>query len=270
MTTGSSTEPPPREAHLMVSYARLDGRALAAKLRAEIKAVLGVAPWQDVLDMDGGEAWWRQIEEQIQRSVGLVLALTPGALTSDVVRREWVCARRNGKPVYPVVEDQRTLGPEAPRWLRMVDVFVLDETHPDVAQARRRFHEQLREPPDVRPVPFMPGALPPHHVSRLAERASLLNAFVAPSDGNPIFSDVVLQGAPGFGKTTLARELCHEPSVVNAFSGGILWATLGEHGQVSSQGCAPWSRRSRGGRAASRLPTREPRSSRICWPTGIV
>jgi hypothetical protein len=215
----------------MVSYARLDGRELAAKLRTEITKVLGVAPWQDVLDMEGGEEWWRQIEDQIRRSVGLVLALTPAALTSEVVRREWVCARRNGKPIYPVVADQLTLGPEAPRWLRMVDVFLLDEAHPDVVQARRRFHEQLREPPDIRPVPFMPGALPAHHVSRLAERASLLDAFVAPSNGDPIFSDVVLQGAPGFGKTTLAQELCHEPSVVNAFSGGVLWATLGEHGQ---------------------------------------
>jgi GTPase SAR1 family protein len=37
-----------------------------------------------------------------------------------------------------------------------------------------------------------------------------------------------LLGPGGFGKTTLAKALCHDDRVINAFSDGILWVTLGE------------------------------------------
>ncbi|WP_428266419.1 NB-ARC domain-containing protein [Haliangium sp.] len=38
-----------------------------------------------------------------------------------------------------------------------------------------------------------------------------------------------VQGAGGFGKTSLARALCCDPRVRAAFPDGILWTTLGEH-----------------------------------------
>jgi hypothetical protein len=37
-----------------------------------------------------------------------------------------------------------------------------------------------------------------------------------------------LRGAGGFGKTTLALALCHDPDVQEAFPDGILWVELGE------------------------------------------
>ena len=37
-----------------------------------------------------------------------------------------------------------------------------------------------------------------------------------------------LKGAGGYGKTTLARALCHDDEVQDAFHDGILWVTLGE------------------------------------------
>ena len=38
-----------------------------------------------------------------------------------------------------------------------------------------------------------------------------------------------LRGAGGFGKTTLALALCHDPEIQAAFPDGILWVELGEH-----------------------------------------
>jgi WD40 repeat protein len=38
-----------------------------------------------------------------------------------------------------------------------------------------------------------------------------------------------LRGAGGFGKTTLALALCHDPEIQDAFPDGILWIELGEH-----------------------------------------
>ncbi|WP_317795429.1 NB-ARC domain-containing protein [Actinoplanes sichuanensis] len=39
---------------------------------------------------------------------------------------------------------------------------------------------------------------------------------------------VGLAGTGGFGKTTLALQICHEPSLSECFPGGVLWAELGE------------------------------------------
>lgn len=44
----------------------------------------------------------------------------------------------------------------------------------------------------------------------------------------PIAITAALRGAGGYGKTTLARALCHDERVQEAFDDGILWVTLGE------------------------------------------
>src|SRR5262249_37847697 len=38
-----------------------------------------------------------------------------------------------------------------------------------------------------------------------------------------------LKGAGGYGKTTLAKALCHDERIQDAFDDGILWVTLGEN-----------------------------------------
>ena len=37
-----------------------------------------------------------------------------------------------------------------------------------------------------------------------------------------------LRGAGGYGKTTLAKALAHDPDIQDAYFDGILWAELGE------------------------------------------
>ena len=51
----------------------------------------------------------------------------------------------------------------------------------------------------------------------------------------PVAITAALKGAGGYGKTTLARAICHEEAIQNAFDDGILWVTLGEQpGDVQS------------------------------------
>ena len=40
-----------------------------------------------------------------------------------------------------------------------------------------------------------------------------------------------MRGAGGFGKTTVARMLVHDPTVQQAFPDGIAWVTIGEDAQ---------------------------------------
>ena len=45
---------------------------------------------------------------------------------------------------------------------------------------------------------------------------------------NPVAITTALQGAGGFGKTTLAKTLCHDDDIIDAFTDGILWVELGQ------------------------------------------
>lgn len=44
----------------------------------------------------------------------------------------------------------------------------------------------------------------------------------------PVAISISLPGARGFGKTSLARAICQDPRVMQAFSEGIYWVTLGQ------------------------------------------
>src|SRR5512142_345911 len=44
----------------------------------------------------------------------------------------------------------------------------------------------------------------------------------------PVAISTSLPGARGFGKTTLARAICQDPRVQEAFAEGIYWVTLGQ------------------------------------------
>jgi hypothetical protein len=52
--------------------------------------------------------------------------------------------------------------------------------------------------------------------------------MVTVSGAGTVGMTTALRGAGGFGKTTLARMLVHDPTVQQAFSDGIAWVTIGE------------------------------------------
>jgi len=87
-----------------------------------------------------------------------------------------------------------------------------------------------REKTALQRVPFMAPDPPEGLVARPEEYEQLIGALLhskAPS-GVGIAAKAALRGAGGYGKTTLAAAICHDPRIKAAFPGGILWVTLGE------------------------------------------
>ena len=89
---------PPR---VFISYARADGEGLAKDLRARLEDN-GIPLWQDRANLEGGRDWWLQITAALDRVDFLVWLMTPAAIRSAVVRKEWRYARQQGVTVYPV------------------------------------------------------------------------------------------------------------------------------------------------------------------------
>ena len=74
--------PAPAAPRIFVSYARSDGKEIAAELRRRLQDEHGFPLWQDLADMEGGKDWWLQITEAIDHVEFLVLVMTPAALAS--------------------------------------------------------------------------------------------------------------------------------------------------------------------------------------------
>ncbi len=77
----------------------------------------------------------------------------------------------------------------------------------------------------------------PHRSAGFVSRESITKTLIDTILGSAGVSGahVLVQGAGGFGKTTLVIDTCHRPEVVNAFPDGILWVVLGEKPDLARQ-----------------------------------
>ena len=160
---------------IFISYARADGAGIAKTLREELEAA-GLSLWQDLVAMEGGKDWWRQITDAIDKAEYLVLVLTPGALASDTCKREWRYARQVGTCVIPVsasnpglLDLERLAG-----WMRRADIVPLD-----LPERHSWLMSYLDRPaPPLPRVPMMAELPPPDFVPRL-DRARRPQALAA-------------------------------------------------------------------------------------------
>src|SRR6185369_15630599 len=104
---------------VFISYARDDGEEFANDLRQRLEAE-GIPLWQDRVGMEGGRDWWLQIVEALDHVKFMLLVVTPNALKSDTVRKEWSQARQKGVCIYPVKGISDAEFANLPRWLRDV------------------------------------------------------------------------------------------------------------------------------------------------------
>ncbi len=211
----------PTTPRVFVSYSRTDGLEFARRLQTALEAE-DLSLYRDLHDLVGGEDWWRQVEAAIRSVEHVVLVLSPAALRSPYVAREWKLARQEGKKVSPVSGPGALDFSQLPRWMARAHRHDID-----IPESRDGSMQVLKGPAGEKRVPFMADALPEGFVARPEEfdrlKRSLLDAH-----GEPVAITAALRGAGGYGKTALANALCHDSDIQEAFSDGILRITLGE------------------------------------------
>ena len=200
---------------VFISYARKDGADCASSLHEKLQQVQPpIGLWQDRIDMQSGR-WWDQLQDAIKQCDTMIIVLTPCALASHVCRQEWQCARQNGVKVVPVLCPEYPVNPSdksVPQWMRAEHWFnpmtQWDNLISDLGSPARRDR-----------VPFMAADLPDNFVER-PELFQELRDQILQDNVQPVVITTSLQGAGGFGKTTLARALCHDGDVISHFYHG--------------------------------------------------
>jgi len=160
--------------------------------------------------MVGGRDFWQQITEAISSVDVLVLVMTLAAARSEMVRREWRHARKEGVIVYPVLGTKGIDFAALPHWMRSVHFYDLDAEWP-------KFLHDLQFPARPLRVPFMAESMPDDFVPRPQEMDRLLGHLLDRDREEPLAVTTALRGAGGYGKTALVRALCHQEAIQNAF-----------------------------------------------------
>jgi hypothetical protein len=216
--TGANAGVAPR---VFLSYARADGEPFATKLRQRLLDE-HIPLWQDRVRLEGGKDWWLQIAEALDVVEFLVLVMTPAAMGSETVRKEWRYARQQGVCVYPVKGEPDLDFNSLPHWMRSAHFYDIDYEWQKLVNDLNTRCQQPR-------VPFMVEDLPADYVPRPQEFEALIEKLLDQQREEPIAITAALRGAGGYGKTTMARALCHNERIQQAFDDGILWVTLGEN-----------------------------------------
>lgn len=233
MSQSPSSHPKSTPSGVFISYSRKDGAEFALLLRDKLSTA-GIEVKQDRIVLEGGRDWWLQLEEAIKESRFLILVMTPTAMQSEYVRKEWRLARQEGVCVYPVKAGTKAdfdhLITTLPRWMRDMHFYDLgfDPARLETSAEWATLLADLRQPCAIQRVPYMVEDLPADYVRRDHEINALIDHLLDPARENPVAITAALKGAGGYGKTTLARAICHDERIQNAFDDGILWVTLGE------------------------------------------
>src|SRR3954470_9278857 len=115
---------------VFLSYARSDGEVFAERLRDQLRSrTPDINVKQDRLLLEGGVGWWNQLTAAIDSVNFLVLVITPSAMQSEMVRKEWRYARQQGVCVYPVkgAPDPELRFSDLPAWMAKAHFFDIDK-----------------------------------------------------------------------------------------------------------------------------------------------
>ena len=110
---------------------------------------------------------------------------------------------------------------------RLVSVMVSDPGHLEAAVSQALVRLTKEDVPAAGGVPWVLPPLSAPVVDRPDLVDELLPALTAPlAEAGDLTT--TLEGAGGFGKTTLAVMVCRRPEIRSRFPGGLLWVTVGE------------------------------------------
>jgi hypothetical protein len=220
--------PDSADGKIFISYARIDGAELAQRLQGDLRDK-GYDAWLDTERIRGGSTWTKEIETAIDDADYVLALLTPGSYASEICRAEQLRSLRKGKCVIPL-KAQR--GTESPLHLETKNYrdFTADSTYTKAfAELLEDIHARsgvpLKEAFRVTYVTAPP--LPVNFVERPEALTALRDALITDGSGRHI-ALTALEGMGGIGKTVLAKALCHDEVVQQAFPDGVIWITVGK------------------------------------------
>lgn len=236
---------------VFISFVGEDGGRIAKELRERL-AQQRVALWPDLSEVKIKGDVWQEITGVLDQVKALVLIMTPEAMRSELVRKEWRYARQQGVSVYLVAKNAHAFADASgasktvpsynangtttlsgaddstirPRWLRSENYYDADTEWENLASL-------LQRPVLTTRVPFMAPDLLEGYVERPEILKELKDALLfeeAHRDGEAATANTVaLWGPAGCGKTTAAVGFCQDEDVNSFFEDGIMWVTLGEN-----------------------------------------
>ncbi len=216
---------------IFISYARKDGRDLALRFQTDFQAA-GYKVWLDTAQLETGANWSLEIEEAIDHCDAVLILLSKGSYNSVVCRGEQLRALRKNKRVLPVL-----VQPDADRPVYLEHLNYRASFDPALyGETLRLLLVEMTSNP-LAPLPeffrstpfFVPSHVPPlprHFIARPAELERLRQALLSDNATRQTALTAV-QGLGGIGKTVLAKALCQDEAILNAFPDGIVWVPIG-------------------------------------------
>ncbi|MBI4910160.1 MAG: TIR domain-containing protein [Acidobacteria bacterium] len=216
---------------VFISYAVRDGADFARQFRHRLHTADPMLPvWQDIVALRGGDTWRNAIFRALDQVDCVALILTPLALQSEWVKKETLYARQRGVRVIPIRQPGLATG-DIPEWIRNLQIVTLSFDDADTSQWSALLHD-LQHPRPVERVPYLAPDPPDGYVDR-PEQIQRVKQFLL--EGKRAAITTALQGAGGFGKTTLAARICTDDDILGHFFDGVLWTTLGQTPSVTAE-----------------------------------
>ena len=91
--TGHQKKPSISKARIFISYSQKDGEKFTKKLERYLEKE-NIPLWQDRVGIEGGRDWWLQTTDALDKVEFMVLVITPKAMESSNIRKEWLYAQK--------------------------------------------------------------------------------------------------------------------------------------------------------------------------------
>jgi len=196
-----------------------------------------LSPWFAEWESQPGLPWQRTLEAQIPSIGAAAVFIGPEGvghwqqLEIDALLRQFVM---RSCPVIPVILPGCVEDPTLSPFLEGMERVDFRSTEPDPLErliwgiTGKRPASIVASPTQDAHEAYRCMAPRPDTFVERREIADVLHALSAYDDPRPTVGlTTALRGAGGFGKTTLAQELCQRAEVRAAFPDGILWTTMG-------------------------------------------